>query len=447
MTQLIHRHCHHQPPVAQRGEGVYLFDQAGKRYFDACGGAAVSNLGHNNPVIKQAISQQLDSLPFVHSGFFTTEVAEKLAEKLVQLSPEPLNHVYLVSGGSEAVESALKLARQYFLEQGKESKSQFIARRQSYHGNTLGALSVGGNEWRRAPFRPLLKATHHISPCYPYRDKKTDETEFEYGQRVANELEQTLLDVGADNVMAFVAETVVGATAGSLAPVEGYFKRIREICDKYDVLLILDEVMCGVGRTGSFYAFEQEGIVPDMVTIAKGLGGGYQPIGATVVSSKIYQTIALGTGYFQHGHTFNGHPMACASALATVTEIVDGHYLKRVNSLSEKLFKELRTRFDHHPNVGDIRGRGLFMGLELVEEKATKTPFSPSSQLEKKVKATAMEKGLMCYPMKGTIDGKNGHHVLLAPHFIMSDEQVFELVDRLEATLEALFAEELVCQP
>ncbi|BDU37801.1 aspartate aminotransferase family protein [Vibrio nigripulchritudo] len=447
MTQLIHRHCHHQPPVAQRGEGVYLFDQAGKRYFDACGGAAVSNLGHNNPVIKQAISQQLDSLPFVHSGFFTTEVAEKLAEKLVQLSPEPLNHVYLVSGGSEAVESALKLARQYFLEQGKESKSQFIARRQSYHGNTLGALSVGGNEWRRAPFRPLLKATHHISPCYPYRDKKTDETEFEYGQRVANELEQTLLGVGADNVMAFVAETVVGATAGSLAPVEGYFKRIREICDKYDVLLILDEVMCGVGRTGSFYAFEQEGIVPDMVTIAKGLGGGYQPIGATVVSSKIYQTIALGTGYFQHGHTFNAHPMACASALATVTEIVDGHYLKRVNSLSEKLFKELRTRFDHHPNVGDIRGRGLFIGLELVEEKATKTPFSPSSQLEKKVKATAMEKGLMCYPMKGTIDGQNGHHVLLAPHFIMSDEQVFELVDRLEATLEALFAEELVCQP
>ncbi|UAB71508.1 aspartate aminotransferase family protein [Vibrio sp. SCSIO 43132] len=447
MTQLIHRHCHHQPPVAQRGEGVYLFDQTGKRYFDACGGAAVSNLGHNNPVIKQAISQQLDSLPFVHSGFFTTEVAEKLAEKLVQLSPEPLNHVYLVSGGSEAVESALKLARQYFLEQGKESKSQFIARRQSYHGNTLGALSVGGNEWRRAPFRPLLKATHHISPCYPYRDKKTDETEFEYGQRVANELEQTLLDVGADNVMAFVAETVVGATAGSLSPVEGYFKRIREICDKYDVLLILDEVMCGVGRTGSFYAFEQEGIVPDMVTIAKGLGGGYQPIGATVVSSKIYQTIAQGTGYFQHGHTFNGHPMACASALATVTEIVDGKYLQRVKALSEGLFEELKARFDHHPNVGDIRGRGLFIGLELVEEKATKTPFSPSSQLEKKVKATAMEKGLMCYPMKGTIDGKNGHHVLLAPHFIMSDEQVFELVDRLEATLEALFTEELVCQP
>ncbi|WP_104400690.1 aspartate aminotransferase family protein [Vibrio penaeicida] len=447
MTHLIHRHCHHVPPVVKNGQGIYLYDQNGKRYLDACGGAAVSNLGHNNQKIKNAMMRQMEVLPFAHSGFFTTDVAEKLADTLVSLSPNPLNHVYLVSGGSEAVESALKLARQYYLEKGQGSKSQFIARQQSYHGNTLGALGVGGNEWRRAPFRPLLKTTHHISPCYPYRDKLESESEFEYGQRVANELESKILEVGADNVMAFVAETVVGATAGALVPVEGYLARIREICSQYDVLLILDEVMCGVGRTGSFFAFEQEDIVPDIVTVAKGLGGGYQPIGAAIVSSQLYRTIANGSGYFQHGHTFNAHPMACAAALATINEIVEGNRISDVHSISDLLFKKLNEAFSHHPNIGDIRGRGLFIGIEFVEDKQTKTPFSSNSQLEKKVKQLAMEEGLMCYPMKGTIDGQNGHHVLLAPHFIMTPSQISELVEKLQVTFSRLFSLEAVCQP
>ncbi|MDP2571226.1 aspartate aminotransferase family protein [Vibrio sp. vnigr-6D03] len=447
MTHLIHRHCHHVPPTVKNGQGIYLYDQNGKRYLDACGGAAVSNLGHNNQKIKNAMMRQMEALPFAHSGFFTTDVAEKLADTLVSVSPSSLNHVYLVSGGSEAVESALKLARQYYLEKGQGSKSQFIARQQSYHGNTLGALGVGGNEWRRAPFRPLLKTTHHISPCYPYRDKLESESEFEYGQRVANELENKILEVGAENVMAFVAETVVGATAGALVPVEGYFARIREICSQYDVLLILDEVMCGVGRTGSFYAFEQEGIVPDIVTVAKGLGGGYQPIGAAIVSSQIYKTIANGSGYFQHGHTFNAHPMACAAALATINEIVEGNRVSDVQATSDLLFEKLNEAFSDHPNIGDIRGRGLFIGIEFVEDKQTKTPFSPNSQLEKKVKKMAMEEGLMCYPMKGTIDGQNGHHVLLAPHFIMTPSQVSELVEKLQATFSRLFSLEAVCQP
>ncbi|MBD1556483.1 aspartate aminotransferase family protein [Vibrio sp. S9_S30] len=447
MTHLIHRHCHHLPPVVESGQGIYLFDHNGKRYLDACGGAAVSNLGHNNQKIKHAMLRQMEALPFAHSGFFTTDAAEQLADKLVSLSPDSLNHVYLVSGGSEAIESALKLARQYYLEKGQGGKSQFIARRQSYHGNTLGALGVGGNEWRRAPFRPLLKTAHHISPCYPYRDQHESESAFDYGQRVANELESKILEVGADNVMAFVAETVVGATAGALAPVEGYFTRIREICSQYDVLLILDEVMCGVGRTGSFFAFEQEDIVPDIVTVAKGLGGGYQPIGATIVSSQIYKTIADGSGYFQHGHTFNAHPIACAAALATINDIVEGNRISDVQSISRLLFKELNDAFSHHPNVGDIRGRGLFIGIEFVEDKPTKTPFSSTSQLEMKVKQTAMEEGLMCYPMKGTIDGQNGHHVLLAPHFIMTPAQVTELIEKLQATFSRLFSLEAVCQP
>lgn len=384
MTHLIHRHCHHVPPTVKNGQGIYLYDQNGKRYLDACGGAAVSNLGHNNQKIKNAMMRQMEALPFAHSGFFTTDVAERLADTLVSVSPSSLNHVYLVSGGSEAVESALKLARQYYLEKGQGSKSQFIARQQSYHGNTLGALGVGGNEWRRAPFRPLLKTTHHISPCYPYRDRLESESEFEYGQRVANELENKILEVGAENVMAFVAETVVGATAGALVPVEGYFARIREICSQYDVLLILDEVMCGVGRTGSFYAFEQEGIVPDIVTVAKGLGGGYQPIGAAIASSQIYRTIANGSGYFQHGHTFNAHPMACAAALATINEIVEGNSVSDVQVTSDLLFEKLNEAFSDHPNIGDIRGRGLFIGIEFVEDKKTKMPFSSNSQLEKR---------------------------------------------------------------
>ncbi|MBB1274077.1 aspartate aminotransferase family protein [Psychromonas sp. SR45-3] len=435
MTHVFHRHCHAKLPSIASGEGVYLFDTEGKQYLDGCGGAAVSNLGHNHTAVKDAIKQQLDAIPFAHTGFFTNQASEDLATILTDLAPDPLNHVYFVSGGSEAVESALKMARQYFVEIGKPQKTQFIARRQSYHGNTLGALAVGGNEWRKEPFRPLLSSVHHISPCYAYRDQRENETELDYSIRVANELEIKILEVGADNVMAFVAEPVVGATTGAVPATEGYFKRIREICDQYDVLLILDEVMCGIGRTGTFYAFEQDKIIPDLVTMAKGLGAGYQPIGAVVASSKIYDAIANGSGFFQHGHTFMAHPMACASALATINTILDEHLLERVSEQGKKLKNKLQMALQSLPYVGDIRGRGLFLGVELVADKSTKKPLASSTEANKKVKNIAMQHGLMCYPMAGTIDGKQGHHILIAPPFIINDEQLDELVSKLTSAL------------
>ncbi len=435
MTHVFHRHCHAKLPSIASGEGVYLFDTEGKQYLDGCGGAAVSNLGHNHTAVKDAIKQQLDAIPFAHTGFFTNQASEDLATILTDLAPDPLNHVYFVSGGSEAVESALKMARQYFVEIGKPQKTQFIARRQSYHGNTLGALAVGGNEWRKEPFRPLLSSVHHISPCYAYRDQRENETELDYSMRVANELEIKILEVGADNVMAFVAEPVVGATTGAVPATEGYFKRIREICNQYDVLLILDEVMCGIGRTGTFYAFEQDKIIPDLVTMAKGLGAGYQPIGAVVASSKIYDAIANGSGFFQHGHTFMAHPMACASALATINTILDEHLLERVSEQGNKLKSKLQMALQSLSYVGDIRGRGLFLGVELVADKSTKKPLASSTEANKKVKNIAMQHGLMCYPMAGTIDGKQGHHILIAPPFIINDEQLDELVSKLTSAL------------
>ncbi len=441
MTHVFHRHCHQPLRTIASGEGVYLIDSDNQYYLDGCGGAAVSNLGHNHPRIIKAIKEQLDSIPYAHTGFFTNSRCEKLATSLANLAPDTLNHVYFVSGGSEAVETALKLARQYFVERDLPSKQQFIARKQSYHGNTLGALAVGGNEWRRAPFQPLLSNAHHISPCYAYRLKEQFESDTEYGERAANELEVKIRQLGAENVMAFVAEPVVGATAGAILAAPGYFKRIREICDRYDVLLILDEVMCGVGRTGSFYAFEQEGIVPDIVTIAKGLAAGYQPIGATIANDKIYHAIANGSGFFQHGHTFMGHPVACAAALATIDTIIDDDLLKCVRLRGQQLLDQLTAALHNHPNVGDIRGRGLLVGIELVADKASKRPLPTATLAHKKIQSIAMRNGLMCYPMSGTIDGQHGHHILLAPPYIINEQQIEELVVKLSRSLNMAAAQ------
>ncbi len=269
------------------GDGAYLIDQNGKQYLDGCGGAAVSCLGHSDEYVKQAMRDQLDKLAYAHTGFFTSEPAETLAKNLIARAPGDLDKVYLVSGGSEAMESALKLARQYFIDKGEPHRHKVIARQQSYHGNTLGALATGGNKWRRAPYAPLLFETSHIAPCYEYRHRAPNESAEYYGKRAANELEAEILRLGPENVMAFVAEPVVGATAGAVPPVEGYFKRIREICDQYGILLILDEVMCGMGRTGTLFACEQDGIAPDIMAIAKGLGAGYQHRGDAVQRRNI----------------------------------------------------------------------------------------------------------------------------------------------------------------
>jgi len=421
--------------VAVSGQGCYITDHQGKQYLDGSGGAAVSCLGHGDLDVTNAMKAQLDQIAFAHTGFFTSEPAEQLAQLLIQHAPAGLDRVYIVSGGSEAVEAALKLARQYFIELGQPQRSRVIARRQSYHGNTLGALATGGNQWRRQPFLPLLVEVSHISPCYAYRDQQHGETELDYGLRIANELEQEILTLGADNVMAFVAEPVVGATMGAVPAVAGYFRRIREICDQYGVLLILDEVMCGMGRTGKLFACEQDQVAPDLLCMAKGLGAGYQPIGAMLASDKIYQAVAQGSGYFQHGHTYMGHPVACAAALAVTRKILDEDLLSQVVQRGEYLYATLTDVLGEHPNVGDIRGLGLFQGIELVEDRPSKTPLPPRLGTAGKVKKAAFEAGLICYPMAGTIDGVQGDHILLAPPFIISEAQIDELVAKLAQSI------------
>jgi adenosylmethionine-8-amino-7-oxononanoate aminotransferase len=437
MNHVFYRHSKIEPPVAVAGEGVYIIDADGKRYLDASGGAAVSSLGHNHPRVIDAIKAQLDSLPFAHTGFFTSEPAETLADELIAGAPEGLERVYFVSGGSEAVEASLKIARQYFLERGEPGRHRFIARRQSYHGNTLGALSVGGNRWRREPFAPLLCESHHIAPCYPYRDRRDGESEEDYGIRVADELEEKLAELGAESVIGFICEPVVGATLGAVPAVPGYLARIRDICDAHGLLLIFDEVMCGMGRTGSLYACQYDGVAPDLLVTAKGLGAGYQPIGAMLVSQGIYSTIAEGSGFFQHGHTYMGHATACAAGVAVQQVIRDEDLLARVNQQGEKLAQALAERFGNHPHVGDIRGRGLFLGLELVAERTSKAPFEPQRRVHARIKRHAFERGLICYPMGGTIDGARGDHVLLAPPFIIDDSHIEELVEKLGQSVDA----------
>ena len=435
MNHVFHRAPRAHLPTAVAGDGPYIIDQDGKRYLDASGGAAVSCLGHSNTAVVQAIKDQLDQIPYAHTSFFTSEAAEQLADHLTARS-QGLERVYFVSGGSEAIEAALKLARQYYLERGDADRRYFIARRQSYHGNTLGALAVGGNQWRRQQFEPVLIETHHIAPCYKYRDRKADESEIEYGLRVADELEHKLQELGPDKVLAFIAEPVVGATSGAVPAVSGYFQRIREICDHYGVLLILDEVMCGMGRTGTLFAYEQENILPDMLVVAKGLGAGYQPIGALLVKEGIFDTIVAGSGFFQHGHTYMGHPTACAAALEVQRVIDREQLLDNVQARSVDLFAELHDRFDDHPNIGDIRGRGLFVGLEIVADRTTREPMPTESRVHQALKSEAMHQGLMFYPMSGTIDGLNGHHILLAPPYIIDRSQVHEIVDKLERTFD-----------
>ena len=440
-THVFHRSLLTTPPVAVRGQGLWLEDAAGQRYIDASGGAAVSCLGHGHPDVLAAMHRQIDQLAYAHTSFFTTEVAEQLADQLVRTAPAGMSHAYFVSGGSEAVEAALKMARQYYLEIGQPERSHFIARRQSYHGNTLGALAVGGNEWRRRQFAPLLIDVTHMSPCYPYRDLQPGETPEAYGQRLARELDEAIQRVGPAKVLAFIAETVGGATAGVLVPVPGYLKAVREVCDRHGVLLILDEVMCGMGRTGTLHACEQDGVVPDLMTIAKGLGGGYQPIGAVLAQQKIVDAMSSGSGFFQHGHTYLGHAVACAAALAVQQVIERDGVLQKVKRDASVLQALLADKFKNHPHVGDIRGRGFFWGIELVQDRASKAPFDPARRLHAKVKAAAFARGLLVYPMGGTVDGRYGDHILLAPPFIASQDELAQIVSRLAEALDAALAQ------
>jgi adenosylmethionine-8-amino-7-oxononanoate aminotransferase len=440
-TRVIHRSLRATPPAAVGGQGCWLIDAQGRRYLDASGGAAVSCLGHSHPDVIAAMHAQIDRLAYAHTGFFTSEVAEALADHLAARAPEGLHNVYFVSGGSEAMEASLKLARQHFVERGQPQRTLFIGRRQSYHGNTLGALAVGGNEWRRQQFAPLLVDALRVSPCYAYRDQRDGESEAQYTQRLLDELDATITAAGPQRVIGFCAETVVGATAGAVPPTAGYFKGVREVCDRHGVLWIADEVMCGMGRTGTLHAVAQEGATPDLLVIAKGLGGGYQPIGAVLAHERVIAPLRGGSGIFQHGHTYLGHPTACAAALAVQRVIERDGLLANVRARGAQLMSALRERLGAHAHVGDVRGRGLFAGVELVVDRQTKATFDPAKKLHAKVKARAFANGLLCYPMGGTIDGLHGDHVLLAPPFIVSEADVQTIVDRLAVAIDEALAQ------
>ena len=440
MSHLIHRQLIYQPPQAVRGEGSYVIDASGKRYLDGSGGAAVSCLGHSHPAIVAAIQKQVETLPYAHTSFFTTDVMEELGEKLTQQAPG-MDRVLLLSGGSETIEAALKLSRQYFVESGEPDRHLFVARRQSYHGNTLGALAVGGNEWRRKYFAPLMVPGNHIAPCFEYRERPPTESPEAYGLRVAAELEQKIHELGPTKVAAFIAETVVGATAGAVVAVPGYFKRIREICDSYGVHLILDEVMCGTGRTGSLMAYEQEQIVPDIVTMAKGLAAGYQPVGALLCREEIIDAVRVGSGFFQHGHTFMGHATAVSAALATLKVLHEEDLMSNVVLRGKSIRASLRQAFADSPYVGDVRGRGLFIGVELVSDRDSKAPFEPARKIHNQVQKAAFESGLMCYGMGGTVDGRHGDHVLLAPPYNLSAAEAEELVEKFAGAVATVSAQ------
>jgi len=441
MSHILHRQTSHSYPLAASGRGVIIRDSRGKEYFDASSGAAVSCVGHSHPDVLAAMRAQLEELAYAHTSFFSTQVAEQLADELVAHAPIGIGHVFFVSGGSEAIEAALKLARQYFVERGEDGRRYVIARRQSYHGITLGALAVGGRERARAPFAPLLIEAQHVSPAYEYRGRRADETPQDYSERLAQEFESKMQELGGGNVIAFVAETVVGATLGAVPAVAGYFKRVRDICDRHGVLLILDEVMCGMGRTGTLHACEQEGISPDLIAVAKGLGGGYAPIGALLMQDRIFDAIAAGSGAFQHSHTYMGHPLACAAALAVQQVMRRDGLLGNVRAQGAYLSRRLNERFGNHPFVGDVRGRGLFQGIELVADRDSKQPFDPKFKLHARVKREAMARGLLVYPMGGTVDGTAGDHVLLAPPFIVDAAAVDAIAERLGDAIDAATAE------
>lgn len=440
MSHIIHRNLRQAPPVAVSAQGVLVRDSRGNTYIDASGGAAVSSLGHGHPDIIAAMHRQIDRLAYAHTAFFTSEAAEELAERLAAGAPRGMSEVYFVSGGSEAMETAMKLARQYFVEAGQPGRSIFIARRQSYHGNTLGALAVGGNEFRRRHFAPLLIDVPHVAPCYEYRDRAAGQTQDAYTAGLLQELEAAIVAAGPDKVIAFCAEPVVGATGGAIPPTPGYFAGVRALCDRYGILFIADEVMCGMGRCGTMYAIEQEGVAPDIITIAKGLGAGYQPIGAVLAQAALVDRLRSGSGAFQHGHTYIGHPVAAAAALAVQKVIERDDLLAQVRMRGESLRRMLVDAFGEHEHVGDIRGRGLFMALEMVHDRPTRQPFAPERKLHAAIKAEAMANGLMVYPMGGTIDGRHGDHILLAPPFIATEGELGEIVSRLADAVNAALA-------
>ena len=443
MSALLHRRLDRDYPQAVAGDGVYLVAADGRRFLDASGGAAVSILGHSEKRVVEAVGRQVDELAFAHSAFFTTDPAERLADQLAKRAG--LDHVALLGSGSESIEAAIKLSRQHWVASGEGDRSIYLARHQSYHGATLGALGIGGNRARREPFLPLLAEAHLVAPCYAYRDRADSETPAAYAERLAAELESEIECLGAHRVAGFIVETVGGATVGAIPPVADYLERVRAICDRFGVHLILDEVMCGMGRTGSFFAFEQEfgppraaTRRPDLVAIGKGLGAGYQPISAVLARDEIVAPL-FADGAFQHGQTFMAHPVAAAAACATLDVLDADGLIDRVAERGRALQTDLRQAFGNHPHVGDIRGRGLLLAMEFVRDRDSKTPFPAAERRFRRLQDEAMARELLCYTMGGTVDGTRGDHVLIAPPYILSGHDQHALIERLSDAVDAAF--------
>ncbi|ROW09693.1 hypothetical protein VMCG_02210 [Cytospora schulzeri] len=420
-SAVLHRHLHHDFLNVARGEGHYLVLEDGRKLFDASGGAAVACIGHGNTKVNQAMMEQIDKLSYCASTFLKTPIVEEAGRMM-------------------------KLARQYFLEKvsPEPQRTRFISRYQSYHGTTLGSLSMGGHAHRRAKFEPMLvDVISKVSPCFAYRGKDDNESDESYVQRLALELDLEFQRVGPESVCAFVAEPVVGAALGCVPAVPGYFKAMQAVCKKHGALLILDEVMSGMGRTGTYHAWQQEGVVPDIQTVGKGLGGGYQPVAGLLIHKKIVDALEEGSGTFVHGHTYQGHAVGCAAIVAVQKTIQQGNLLANVRAMGDLLEKLLRERLSSHPHVGDIRGRGLFWAIELVQDKATKTPFPARDSVAMEISELALTDrySMMVYPGAGTADGVNGDHIILAPPYTVTAEEVEHIVQTVSRVIVDYFSQ------
>lgn len=427
-------------PKIERGEGCYLFDADGKQYIDGSGGPAVYSLGHTHPEVNDAIKEQLDRIAHGYRYTFTSDALIRLTELIQQQAGPGSEHIVYVSSGSEATESALKIALQYHFARGDQGRTHFIARKRSYHGNTLGALSVSGFEQRRKQFEGALMPCSFVSSANTYRPP-CDGDEEAQSQFLANELEAEIESLGSENVAAFVFEPVVGAAGGVVLPPAGYARKVREVCDRHGVLLIADEVMCGAGRCGTWRALQHDDITADITMTAKGLGGGFVPLGATLYSSKVAEPIASADGAPNTGHTFTGHTLACAAAAKVQEIVIRDTLVERVRTQGPMLRSAIEAAVGNLDAVGNVRGRGYFIGVELVADRETKEPFSPDLQLTEIVRAKTLEAGLICYPVSGTLDGSKGDVVIVAPPYNATQSELDEIVDKLAGALQLALAD------
>jgi adenosylmethionine-8-amino-7-oxononanoate aminotransferase len=422
-------------PRIARGQGSYLIDAAGKRYLDGSGGPAVFCLGHAHPEVNAAIARQLDEIAYAYRYLFTSSALEGLTETVLRLCGGGFQDIVYSGSGSEAVESALKIALQHFAARGLMRKRRFIARQRSWHGNTLGALSISGFAQRRRAFEGSLLDVTFVSAANAYRmpDGVSAET---LAAHLAAELEHAIVSLGPSNVAAFIVEPVVGAAGGVVPAPAGYMQAVQAVCRRHDVLLIADEVMCGAGRTGTWRALEHDGVVPDIMSVAKGLAGGYIPLGATLVSARVAAPIQGEHGAYMTGHTFTGHTAACAAGLAVQHIIERDGLLERVRTVGAAFQRALRESLSRFEEVGDVRGRGFFIGIELVRDRASKRPFPAERALSFDIGARAFAEGLICYPCSGNVDGTAGDTLIIAPPYNASDGELEQIVAKLACAVD-----------